>query len=317
MTKIEKIKKIGSMFLATSIALTFCSCDKKSSENGNSTGSSNSTSSNNVNSKTAVAYHAPEAIKNRGELNVGVPSDENFTFFKDKDGNNSGYAVNFSEEIAKKIGENVKVNYVSKSSAELLDLVSNGDIDLAIGSFDNAGILKKNFSVSNSYWPMTVDPIFVYAKNGQESNYTEESSLKNKKIAVESGSDESAFVSNFVPDAELIECDNIEECVEKVLNGEADLIASKDAEWSGTGTESDNKDNPDISKCSVTIPANPEDIGMFIPVMLGNTELVDLLNNLVNELSESNKVSSWIFDSYSKFSNLDDLSNKIEEETQN
>ena len=51
--------------------------------------------------------------------------------------------------------------------------------------------------------------------------------------------------------------------------------------------------------------------------MLGNTELVDLLNNLVNELSESNKVSSWIFDSYSKFSNLDDLSDKIEEETQN
>lgn len=312
MTKIEKIKKIGSMFLATSIALTFCSCGKKSSENGNSTGSSNSTSSNNVNSKTAIAYHAPEAIKNRGELNVGVPSDEDFTFFKDKDGSNLGYAVNFSEEIAKKIGENVKVNYIQKSSSELLNSISNGDIDLAIGSFDNAGILKKNFSVSNSYWPMPVDPVFVYAKNGQESNYTDESSLKNKKIAVVIGSDESSFVSNFVPDAELIECDNIEACVEKILNGEADLIASKDAEWSGTGD-----DNPDISKCSVTIPANPEDIGMFVPVMLDNTELVILLNDLIEELSENDKVSSWILDNYSKFNNLDNSTDIIEEETQN
>ena len=326
MTKIEKIRKIGCMFLATSIAFTFCSCGKKSSENGSSSGNSNSTSSNNINSKTAVAYHAPEAIKNRGELNVGVPNDDlSYVFFKDKDENNFGYAVNFSEEIAKKIGENVKINYISKSSVELLDLVSNGDVDLAIGSFDNAGILKKNFSVSNSYWPMTVDPIFVYAKNGQESNYTDESSLKNKKIAVVSNSNEFSFVSTFVPDAELIECDNIEACVEKVVNGEADLIASEDAEWNGTGIESDAKDNPDISKCSVTIPANPADIGMFVPVMLGNTELVDLLNNVIKEILDgdlyTNKISVWLTDAYNKYidlnNNSDDLSDKTEEETQN
>lgn len=304
-----KIKKIGSVFLATSITFSFCSCSKKNSENGNFIENSNdSTSFNSVNNKAAVVCHAPETIKNRGELNVGVPSDEGFAFFKGQDGNNSGYAVNFSEEIAKKIGENVKINYVLKSSSELLDLVFNGDIDLAIGTFDNAATLKKNFSVSNSYWPMTLDPIFVYAKSGQESNYTEESSLKNKKIAVVSSSSESSIVFNFVPDAELIECDNIESCIEKVLNGEADLIASEDAEWSNISD-----DNPDISKCYVTIPANPEDIGMFVPVMLGNIELVDLINSLIKELSENDKITSWILNSYREFNNLDDSSDVIAE----
>lgn len=293
MAKIDKIKKIGCMFLATSMAVVFCACGKKGTDN-KSGESTDNTVSNNVNSKAAAAYHVPDAIKNRGELNVGVPTDGIYTFSKDKDGKKSGCAVHFAEEIAKSIGENININYIEKTSRELLDSVSNGEVDFAISNyFDNRSVLSNNFTVSNSWWPVSAPTFNIYAKNGQESNYNDAESLEGKKLAISKTSYMSDYISNVVPGAELVECDNTEACIEAVINGTADVVVSDDAEWNNVG---DGNDNPDISKCPVTIPEHPEDIGAFIPVMKNNTELVNVINSKIDELKESNTILTWMLE---------------------
>ena len=73
MTKIEKIKKIGSMFLATSIALTFCSCDKKSSENGNTKFFFSLGKKDNIKAKDivgSIASNVPISGSEIGKINI-------------------------------------------------------------------------------------------------------------------------------------------------------------------------------------------------------------------------------------------------------
>lgn len=310
--KIKNARKLGAVVLATGITITFCSCNKNSdnssqSENG---GSSSHTESG----KTAVSYHNPESIKNRGELIVGVATGS-FEFYKDKDGNDAGYAVDLSKEVAKEIGEGVQVKFIEDKPDELLNKIANGEIDLAMASLDDVNTLKTRFTLSKSYWPWSVEAISLYSKNGEESNYTSQENLNGKKIAVVKDSMALNIIGAYAQDTEVVECENIPACIEKVLNGEADLVGAADAEWTGDGA-----DNPDISKCSITIPANPDEIGCFIPVMRNNEDLKNLIDKVVSAKQESGDLENWILNAYMSMMSLnapDVNSNTVDSEPTN
>ncbi len=288
--KIKNFRKLGAVVLATGITVTFCSCNKNS--NNTSQNESENSNSRIESGKTAVSYHSSESIKNRGELIIGVATG-GFEFYKDKDGNDAGYAVDLSKEFAKEIGEDVQVKFVEDKPEELLNKVANGEIDLAMASLDDVNTLKTRFTLSKSYWPWSIEAISLYSKNGEEPNYTSQESLTGKKIAVVKDSMASNIINTYAQGTDIIECDNVQACIEKVLNGEANLVGAEDAEWTG-----DETDNPDISKCSVTVPANPDDIGCFIPVMQNNEDLKNLIDKVVNTKRESGDLENWILNAY-------------------
>ena len=286
------MKKLQYTILSGLIACSLCACGQQTnnSNNNQSTQNENSTTSTTEPEiqKNSVAYHTPEAIKNRGELVVGVRGGS-YEFFKDKDGKEVGYEVDLANAIAKDIGENVKVKYVESSVENMLNSLAAGDIDIALASLESSSELKERFTLSKSYWPWETGYASVFILNTNKEKYNNLNELSKNKIAVVKGTLQEELVEIYAPEAERIVCENINECVTKLIAGEAGAIAADDSDMSETLSN-----KSEVIKSSVTIPESPEDQGLFIAMMKGASELQGSINKTISTRRESGELESWI-----------------------
>ncbi len=307
-------KKIYSIILGAATMCGLCGCgnqNKESSSTSSEGNNNNSSSTQSVDEKTLVSYHTPEAIKNRGELVVGVKTG-GFEFFKNKEGENVGYEVSFAKEIAQNIGENVKVRYVESEIEPMLDSLEKGEIDMALASLEASQSLKDRFTLTDSYWPwkQSASPIYILSTNKEK--YKSLSEMSSAKIAVIKDTIQSNVVEHYMPNAERIECENVDQCIEKLKAGEIDAIVAEDAD-----IEEKIKGNKDIIKSSITVPENPDEQGLFIALMKDNTELQMNINSTIRTNKENKNLENWILEAYNQALSLtsteSDDENKNEE----
>lgn len=283
------MKKLQCIILSGVIACSLCACGQGNSNNQPSkSDSSNNSSAESEIQKNSVSYHAPEAIKNRGELVVGVRSGS-YEFFKNKDGSEAGYEVNLSNAIAKSIGENVKVRYVENSVDDILNSLASGDIDIAIASLESNAELKERFTLSKSYWPWEAGTASLFILNSNKEKYSNLSELSKGKIAVVKDTLQADIVEAYASEVELSVCNDINECVNKLMAGEVEAIASESAEMAETLSN-----NSEIINSNITIPESPEDQGLFIAMMKGGTELQKLIDKTIDTNRENGELENWI-----------------------
>jgi len=207
-----KMKKTFCILLGGLSLCAFCGCANNQNQQG---GPTDPKTSQSVDEKTLVSYHSPEAIKNRGELKVGVRTGNGFTFFKDKDGNSKGYEFELANAIAKNIGEDVKVTFVESDVDPMLESLEKGEIDMALASLEADAKLKERFTFSDSYWPweQTASPIYVL--DSAKEKYKSLNDLSAVKVAVIKDKVHGDIVANYLPGAEVVTCENANDCIEK------------------------------------------------------------------------------------------------------
>ena len=286
-------KKIYSIILGAVTMCGLCGCGNQNKEN-TSEGNNASSGSQSVDEKTLVNYHTPESIKNRGELVVGVKTG-GFEFFKNKEGENVGYEVSFAKEIAKNIGEDVKVRYVESEVEPMLDSLEKGEIDIALASLETSQSLKDRFTLTDSYWPwkQSASPMYILSTNKEK--YKSLSEMSSAKIAVVKDTIQNNVVEHYMPKAECVDCENIDQCIEKLKAGEVDAIVAEDSD-----IEEKIKGNNDIIKSNLTVPENPDEQGLFIALMKNNTELQTNINSTIKTNKENGNLENWILEAYNQ-----------------
>ena len=284
------MKKFKSILLSGLLTCGLCACGNQNSDNGNSA----SQSSEVTDQKTQVSYHTPEAIKNRGEILVGIRSGE-YEYFTNEDGSEGGYECELSKAIAKSIDENIKVTFVDKEVDDMLDSLEKGEVDIALASLEATPELKQRFTLSNSYWPWEMSALSIFVGEANRDTYTQLSEFSGKKFAVVSGSMDGEMIRESLSDAEIVECQDVAECLTKLENNEVDAIAGESSVF-----EESLKEKSNIVKSSITIPENIEDKGLFVAMMNGNTELKSAVDSAIATHKENGDLENWVMEAWKK-----------------
>ena len=284
-----KMKTFCCLVLSSAAMLGLCAC-------GNQNNSGTSSATEQKNEKAEISYHTPDAIKNRGELTVGVTNSENCDYFKNKDGSVAGYCSDLADAIAKEIGAQVKVKFTENKGKALLEQIENGEVDICLAPMEATPTSKQRFTLSKSYWPWKVRPYSLYILGSNSEKYKNLSDLAVAKIGVIDKQLE-AIGKQHVPTASFVLCDSNEKCSEKLKSGEIDAILTE------TTPESEKKSPfaEGIVKCSVTIPESEDDVGVFIAMMKDNTELQELVNKVIKTNKESGNIKKWIDKAFKEY----------------
>lgn len=288
------MKKIKSILLSSLLTCGLCACGNQNSGQNSSQQNDSSQSSETTDEKAQVSYHTPEAIKNRGEILVGIRSGE-YEYFKNSDGTEGGYEYELSNAIAKSIDENLKVTFVDSEVDDMLNSLEKGEVDIALASLEATPELKARFTLSKSYWPWEMTALSVFVTNANKDTYSDLHDFSGKKIAVLSGGMDGDIVRESLSDAEIVECQDESECIKKLEAGEVDAIA---AELSSV--EEAVKSNGNVVQTSITVPEDIEDKGLFIAMMNNNTELKSAVDSAIDTHKENGDLENWVMEAWKK-----------------
>lgn len=284
------MKKFKSIFLSSLLVCGLCACGNQNSNQGNQSSQSDKA----IDEKAQVSYHTPEAIKNRGEILVGIHSGE-YEYFKNEDGTEGGYEYEISKAIASSIDENLKVTFVDSDVDEMLDSLEKGEIDIALASLEATPELKERFTLSKSYWPWEMSALSVLVKDENKDAYSELSNFSGKKFAVLTGTMDGDMVRESLSDAEIVECQDAAECITKLENGEVDAIAGEISNF-----EESIKSKTNIYQTSITVPENIEDKGLFVAIMKENNELKSAVDSAIETNKENGNIENWVMEAWKK-----------------
>lgn len=285
------IKKLFFIILSSTFVCGLCACQNQNSQN-------NETQNQTANEKLQISYHEPESIKNRAELIVGIKKG-GIQFFKDKDGNDAGYEATLAKEIAKEIGENVKVKFVENETEEMLNSLEKGEIDIALASLDASSNIKKRFTLSNSYWPWQEEPYSIYVLKSESEKITKLDDFSLSKIAVVKETYQDSSVKHYLPNATPVICEDTSECLKKLESGEVQAIVSDDKNF-----EKSLENSETVVKSKVTMPEDPNDQGIFAAVMKDNEKLKKVIDSCIEKHKENGDIENWIETACTDLSNI-------------
>lgn len=285
------IKKLFFIILSSTFVCGLCACQNQNSQN-------NETQNQTTNEKLQISYHEPESIKNRAELIVGIKKG-GIQFFKDKDGNDAGYEATLAKEIAKEIGENVKVKFVENETEEMLNSLEKGEIDIALASLDASSNIKKRFTLSNSYWPWQEEPYSIYVLKSESEKITKLDDFSLSKIAVVKETYQDSSVKHYLPNATPVICEDTSECLKKLESGEVQAIVSDNKNF-----EKSLENSETVVKSKVTMPEDPNDQGIFAAVMKDNEKLKKVIDSCIEKHKENGDIENWIETACTDLSNI-------------
>ncbi len=212
-------------------------------------------------------------IRSKGVLRVGI-ADDVPPFSKLEDGKFSGFEVNFTEALAKKIFDNQKgeVEFVSIPSSKRVSSLQDNKVDLVVSTFSITDVRKKYVDFSIPYF--SVDTAILTKKG---SKITSMSDLKNKKIIVQDGTaayDKLKEAGTY----KLVLCASEHDCYKKLKSDKGDgFINDNTILLAYTIMDSD-------VEIGVKTYGASDMIG--VGVQKGNSELLNFVNSSILKLSK-------------------------------
>ncbi|MDD6055457.1 MAG: cysteine ABC transporter substrate-binding protein [Helicobacter sp.] len=222
-------------------------------------------------------------IKEKGVITIGVFSDKPpFGFINDK-GENDGFDVVISRQIAKDLlGDENRVKFELVEAASRVEFLKSGKVDLIMANFTKTKDRAEVVDFADAYMKVALG---VVSKDGAIKSVDE---LKGKKLIVNKGTTADFYFTKNHPEIELLKFDQ---------NTEA-FLALKDSR--GAALAHDNllvfawvRENPEFS---VGI-AELGDLDVIAPaVQKGNTELLEWINKEIQTLNSN----GFMQDAYTK-----------------
>lgn len=220
------------------------------------------------------ASNSLETIKQKGVITIGVFSDKPPFGFINKEGDNDGFDVKVSRQIAKDLlGDSSKVKFELVEAASRVEFLKSGKVDVIMANFTKTPEREAVVDFASPYMKVALG---IVSKDGAIKSIED---LKGKKLIVNKGTTADFYFSKNHPEIELLKYDQ---------NTEA-FLALKDAR--GEALVHDNllvfawaKENPGF-EVGIAKLGNEDVIAPA--VKKGDKELLEWLNKEIETLNKN------------------------------
>lgn len=215
-----------------------------------------------------------ESIKQKGIITIGVFSDKPpFGFVNDK-GENDGFDVAISRQIAKDLlGDANKVKFELVEAASRVEFLKSGKVDVIMANFTQT---KERAEVVDFATPYMKVALGVVSKDGAIQSIED---LKGKKLIINKGTTADFYFTKNHPEIELLKYDQNTEAFLALKDGRGVALAHDNLlvfAWA--------KENPEFK---VGIGKLGEEDVIAPAVKKGDKELLEWLNLEIKTLNEN------------------------------
>ncbi len=137
----------------------------------------------------------------------------------DKDGNPSGFSVDFAKELGKSLGRDVKIENIAWDG--LIPALKTGKVDLIISSMTITDERRKSIDFSIPYSKSAL-ALLINIKSDVKK--FDDLNKKGKKVAVKKGTTAHIYAQKHIKDGEILVFDKESACVLEVTQGKADAF---------------------------------------------------------------------------------------------
>ena len=230
----------------------------------------------------ATAQPVINRVVKSGTLRVGMSADQPPLNVKGKSGQMLGLEVDLAKGLAYALG--LELELVQKPFGQLLPALKKGQVDMVISGVDITAARTRDFLFVGPYLLsgkslVTTSKALAGAETVDDINHADVTfvTLKNSTSA--------AFVKKNVPKAKLVEVDNYEQAVSKVIDGSASaMIADLPACMLAILR------NPDSDLITLEEPLSVEPMG--IAVSAKDPRFYNLIDNYVDAIEATGILSA-------------------------
>jgi glutamate transport system substrate-binding protein len=180
-----------------------------------------------------------DKIKTRDKVIIGVKDDQpNLGYKEPTTGTYSGFDISTANYIAAQLGYPVeKIEYKAIPSANREQAIVNGDIDYYVGTYSITDKRKDMISFAGPYYIAGQDLLV----KKDDTSITGPDTLAGKKVCSVTGSTPIQKIKTEHPEAQVIEFEKYSQCVDAVLNNQADAVTTDDAILKGYAAQNPDK----------------------------------------------------------------------------
>lgn len=235
-----------------------------------------------------------DKIKERGELIVGTSPDYAPMEFIDSTKSGQAQYVGSDIELAKYIAD--KLGVTLKISASSFDTVlanlSTGQIDLAITGLSYTPTRAKTMEMSIGYNLDGEESLQgMLIREEDQNRFTSIASFQEgTKIAVQSGSLQESYVQDQIPNVNIQYVSSLADAVELLKNNSVDGVAISYP----VGEEYVKNNDGLIMSEQLLFDNSEEYAGNRIGAPLGETELIEEVNKILEEVNEKGLYAQWL-----------------------
>ena len=266
-------KTLGFAAFLTASALAMTGCGGGGTTAGESTGGGDAPAFEVAKDVALTGSPTFDAIKSAGKIRIGVKEDQPGLGYLDAaTGERTGFDIEIARWMAASLGVAAdKIEFKAIPSANREAALSNGDVDLYVGTYSITDKRKKLVDFAGPYF-ITGQGLLVAKDN---TDITSEKDLDGKKVCSATGSTPFQNIKDNFPKANATSFDIYTKCVEALKNGDVDAVTTDQAILLGYASQ-----DPDNLKV-VGEPFTVEKYG--IGLALGDTALRTFLNKTLTD----------------------------------
>lgn len=229
-----------------------------------------------------------DKIKSKGVLTLATASGYPPYEFVSVENNGSviGIDVALAQAVADKIGVDLKVQDMAFS--ELITTLQSGNCDIVIAGLPETEERAQVVDFSKVYLN---DQQCIIVRSEDAGAYSSLDDFAGKKVAVEMGSSSETVAKSELTGADVVSLSLVSDVFLELENGKVDAVV--------TGAVVGKQyviSNPDLVQLDLEFAQS--DKPASAAVQKGNTELLDLVNSVIDEVQNDGTMESWI-DEYS------------------
>jgi glutamate transport system substrate-binding protein len=209
--------------LALAFALAATACGKTT----DTTAAPGATTAPVAQNAAVVGSPTFDKMKARNRVVIGVKEDQPNLGFKDPTtGQYSGFDIEVAKLVAAKLGFSAdQIDYKAIPSANREQAIMNGDVDYYVGTYSITDKRKDQVGFAGPYYVAGQDLLV----RKDDTSITGPDSLAGKKVCSATGSTSIQNIRDKYKDAQTIEFEKYSQCVDAVINNQADAVTTDDA----------------------------------------------------------------------------------------
>lgn len=272
-------KKVMAAALGMALAFAMAACGSKNTETATQPEAQAEAGGEETAAPEAQEAEAPE---DKAVLKVGMSGDyPPFEFYAETE--NGRELVGVDVELAKYIADSLgmELELTDMSFDGLIGSLDEGKFDLVISGMSIKEGRKCLFS--NPYYTAE-QSLLVLA--GNEEKYASLDDLKGQKIGGQTGSFQEELAKQYAGEETAQIVPNVQDMVMMVAEGKLDGLFCEDGVALSVVSRNDK-----LGIAKLEIPTEKNDLGVC--VQEGNTEMLEKINPIIDEVMEKNLIGEW------------------------
>ena len=218
-----------------------------------------------------------------GELRIGVSADRAPLNMKNREGEVVGFEADIVQALATAMG--LELRFVVKPFAELIPSLERGEIDLAISGMTMTPERNARVAFAGPYFVSGMS-VLARARAITDVEDPRALDLPGRRYAAVAASTSARFISDVLPQAQLVTVADYDAGVQQVIEGRvdalfADGLACSVAVWR----------HPDAGLSTLATPFTVEPLGIALPA--DAPLLLNLVDNYLDTLDHTGMLASF------------------------